>query len=129
MIFVDTSAILALTLEVDKYHDRAIKWQTDEELVTSNLVVIESLSWIRHKAGKEKAVELGKNLMSGNELRIIRVSVRGEQEAWGLFGKLGGRGISMVDCTSFVLMKKLKIKRVFGFDQDFARAGFEVLPG
>ena len=47
---------------------------------------------------------------------------------WKLFKKLNGRGISMVDCTSFTVMKRLKIKKVFAFDEDFKKAGFLVLP-
>ncbi len=128
MIFVDTSAILALAIEGDEFHAEAVGWVTDEPLVTSNLVILEVLGWIRHRSGKKKAVELGKHLLIEHGLKIMRVTPRSETQAWELFCALEGRGVSMIDCTSMVMMKRLKIERVFAFDQDFAKAGFAVVP-
>jgi predicted nucleic acid-binding protein len=33
----------------------------------------------------------------------------------------------VVDATSFVLMKRLKLRRAFAFDQHFAQAGFQMV--
>lgn len=131
MIFVDTSAFIALIEKRDKFHKNANVWWSKHigvELFTSNLVAIETLGWIRYNCGKKIAVEVGKNLLSGVGIRIERVSIRDEQEAWELFQKLDGRGISMIDCTSFIVMKRLRIKEVFTFDQDFKNLGFKVYP-
>ncbi|MBU1488145.1 hypothetical protein KKH56_08895 [bacterium] len=35
---------------------------------------------------------------------------------------------SIVDCTSFVIAKKLKVDEVFAFDEDFATMKFVVHP-
>lgn len=40
----------------------------------------------------------------------------------------GRRGLGLVDCVSFVLMRRLGLKRVFAFDPHFKEQGFEVLP-
>ena len=131
MIFVDTSGFLALTVGTDEHHLEAVQWwkgQMGTELVTSNLVVIETLGWVRHKIGKAKAVTVGEAIFQDNQIAIKRVSLLDEQKAWDLFCKVAGRGVSMIDCTSFVVMKRLKVKQAFTFDEDFAKAGFEVRP-
>lgn len=40
----------------------------------------------------------------------------------------GSRGLSLVDCTSFEVMRRTGTIRAFTLDADFARHGFEVLP-
>jgi len=38
------------------------------------------------------------------------------------------RGLSLVDCVSFEIMRRLGIKRAFAFDRHFEEQGFECLP-
>jgi len=40
----------------------------------------------------------------------------------------GRRQVSLVDCVSFELMRRLAVDRAFCFDPHFAEQGFEVLP-
>ena len=43
-------------------------------------------------------------------------------------GKQEYRQLSLVDCTSFVVMRQIGIDDVFAFDRHFAEQGFTVLP-
>ncbi|MBU0569294.1 PIN domain-containing protein [Patescibacteria group bacterium] len=131
MIFVDTSAWVSLVDKNDDFHDRAVEWfknQKDKGFVISNLVIIETLGWIRYKLGKRQAIKVGEKLFGSEELRIEKVTREDEQKAWKLFQKLDGRGVSMIDCTCFALMRRLKIKEAFTFDKDFKKIGFTVYP-
>ncbi|MBI4067280.1 PIN domain-containing protein [Candidatus Gottesmanbacteria bacterium] len=131
MIFIDTNAFIALIDPKDKFHKAAIGWwkaNRETKLITSNIVTIETLGWMRYKKGKRIAVEAGKTILFGEGISILPITNQDELAAWQLFQKIDGRGISMVDCTSFVLMKRLNIKKVFTFDQDFKTVGFSVLP-
>lgn len=131
MIFVDTSAFVALVDSDDIFYQKASEWWKTSKsscLVTTNFVVAETLGWLRYKRGKKIAVKVGENLLFSDDLKTIRAERQDENKAWKLFNKVEGRGISMIDCISFAVMKRLKIKQVFAFDQDFADVGFNVLP-
>lgn len=131
MIFVDTSAFIALADSDDKFYQQASVWWKKNKLsrlATTNLVVAETLGWLRYKRGKKIAVEVGENLLFSDDLKTIRAERQDENKAWKLFNRVEGRGISMIDCISFAVMKRLNIKQVFAFDQDFADVGFNVLP-
>lgn len=131
MIFVDTSAFIPLILQTDEFHNTASVWwqkHTGTSIVTSNLVVIETLGWIRHKAGKAIAVKAGMHLLFNTDIRREKILSPDEEEAWKIFQNKDGRGLSMIDCTSFALMKRLKITEAFTFDTDFADMGFTTYP-
>jgi uncharacterized protein len=48
--------------------------------------------------------------------------------AWELFQTYEDKKLSFTDCTSFALMKKKGIEKVFSFDEDFARLEFILIP-
>jgi predicted nucleic acid-binding protein len=50
-----------------------------------------------------------------------------EAAAWELLQQRPDKEYSLVDATSFVLMRALGIERAFTFDAHFAQEGFEVL--
>lgn len=130
MIFVDTSAFIALTFPGDLFYSKAKKWWTEnknESFITTNTVIIEALGWIRYRGGKKLAIEVGERMYSG-EINMIKVNSVDEKIAWKKFKKLNGKGISMIDCISFSVMERLKAKKVFTFDTGFKKAGFDLLP-
>lgn len=130
MIFVDTSAFIALIRKDDIFHQKANKWWQDNigiPVFSSNLIFIETMGWIRYKYGKKAAVESGKNFFGG-DITLERVSLIDEQYAWDLFQKIDGRGISMIDCTTVAIMKRLRIKEIFTFDADFQLFDLILLP-
>ncbi|HJZ06256.1 hypothetical protein A2634_02295 [Candidatus Amesbacteria bacterium RIFCSPHIGHO2_01_FULL_48_32] len=128
MIFVDSSAWIALSKPDDINFHKATNWLKsirEDELVTSNMVVIETLGWIRYKQGKKLALDVAKRLF---EVKAERVTLADEFGARNLFKKLDGRGVSMIDCTSMAVMKRRGWRKIFTFDGDFGQAGFEVVP-
>jgi predicted nucleic acid-binding protein len=53
-----------------------------------------------------------------------------ESEAWRWLRRHDERQYSFVDATSFVVMRRLRLKEALAFNGDFSAAGFiEVRPG
>jgi len=47
-----------------------------------------------------------------------------QEEAEKELERIGKRGISLVDCTSFLVMRRRDVKKAFAFDPDFEDQGF-----
>jgi uncharacterized protein len=131
MIFVDSSAFIALYNSKDMFHKKALIWWKNKpanDLITSNIIIMETLGWISYSLGKSSAVDAGKILYESVDIRIERMLDIDEMKSWQLFQKVEGRSLSMVDCISVVMMERLKIKGVVTFDRDFASLGFKIFP-
>jgi predicted nucleic acid-binding protein len=46
------------------------------------------------------------------------------EEAEKELERIEKRGVSLVDCTSFIVMRKRGVKKVLAFDPDFRAQGF-----
>ena len=131
-VFVDTSGFKALVDEKDEFHYRAVeKWDNfarkGVSLVTSNYILDESYTLIRVKCGLKVVKNFRILLAEGlKDIKVSRITLDDELLAWDWFGK-DWSGLSFTDCVSFTVMKRLGIKQVFGFDNHFKRAGFEVV--
>jgi len=60
-------------------------------------------------------------------LRLLECRLKDLKEAWGFFARPELHKLSAVDATSFVLMKRESLRRVFTFDHHFATAGFQIV--
>ncbi len=132
-VFLDTSALVALSIEEDEHHpeaqrawDRLIAQRI--QCVTTNYVIAETITTVRGFANHARTVEFGERLFHSHVLRRIRIDEKLEQAAWALFKKYDDQEFSFTDCTSFAVMEADKIKKAFTFDRDFQIAGFQVLP-
>lgn len=129
-IFIDSSGFKALVDENDDFHDDAVNiWnnlreESNIELVTSNYMIDESLTLLRNRCGINKALILRDTIRLGLPIiKVVRVKMVNEMGAWKWFVK-DWSNLSFTDCVTFSQMELLKIKRVFGFDKHFERAGF-----
>ena len=134
MIFVDTSAFLAIENRRDTHHDRALNFRdnclkTGQTLVTSDYVLDESYTIIRLRAGHNVAIQFGEALRTSQLLHIEYITPEIIEEAWRLFKAFADHDFSFTDCTSFALMERLHINNAFTFDAHFREYGkFNVKP-
>jgi len=131
-IFVDTGAWLALHDNHDQFHKRAIESKTliakeKIELVTSDFVFDESLTFIRYRVSHDAAVVFGSSLIHSSIVTMTSVDTDLLHLAFEIFKKYKDQDFSMTDCTSFALMKRLKLQTCFTFDSHFLQMGFTML--
>lgn len=131
MIFVDTSAIYALLDVADRYHQHAkavwMEW-IDRPLsfVYSNYIFLESFTLIQRRLGIEAAVRFVAEMAPA--FRLLWVEPDVHKAALNACLAARRRDVSLVDYTSFELMRQFGIRTAFTFDRHFAEQGFEVVP-
>jgi predicted nucleic acid-binding protein len=126
MIFVDTSAIYALADRGDPNHETARERLREllaqgEELLTHNYVLVEAISLVQRRLGAAPALRLA---TSSSQFVIEWVTEELHQEAVRRLAKAARRRLSLIDLTSFLVMRKRGVKTAFAFDDDFVREGF-----
>jgi predicted nucleic acid-binding protein len=125
--FVDTSFWIAEAITRDSRHADAVALADrfrDAPAVTSNLVLGETWTLLSHGVGHFHSVRWLDRLRKEVVVRIERVEVELEAEAWEWLRAHDERPYSFVDATSFALMRKLRIREALAFDGDFAASGF-----
>jgi len=130
MIYIDTSAFFAILDHDDEAHAPAARIWTDllnnnTDLVCNNYVLLESISLIQHRIGMAAIRDF--NALAAL-VQIIWVGPDEHEAAVSAFLTANRRQLSLVDCSSFEVMRRLGLRRVFTFDPHFAEQGFDLLP-
>lgn len=131
-VFVDSGAWIALAVDTDPHHDRAVEaWEELERvgtrLVTSVPVVMETFTFLDRYVARDVAQAWRRALDEIPFLKLAECRNRDLADAWSYFDRPELHKLSAVDATSFVLMKKEELRRVFTFDHHFATAGFQIV--
>ena len=129
--FVDTSAILALADRDDRFHGAAadlwIQWTVERpHVVTSNYVVLESIALMQSRLGMESVRSFHRHLLPVLQVEWISPDIH--RRAIAALLAADRRRLSLVDCTSFELMRELGLRRVFAFDRHFSERGLTRIP-
>jgi predicted nucleic acid-binding protein len=127
-VFVDTSALYALLSRHDPMHQRAAKTFRglgSVDLLTHNYVVVESCALVHRRLGQSASTDLVRDILAPIELAWVDETVH--RVATEAFLAAGSEGPSLVDCTSFEVMRRRAIATAFAFDRHFEAAGFAVL--
>lgn len=119
-LFVDTSAWYAAASRGDRHNSRAKRLlRTDELLVTSDHVLVETWRLIHHFLSADAAEIFWDGLRSG-AATIEQTTAADLEAAWVIGERFPDQDFSLVDRTSFALMERLGISCVISFDSDFA---------
>lgn len=135
--FVDASFFVARFNRNDRGHRAARRFlegmrqpeAAQYRLVFSDYVFNETVTTILLRTGRHAvAAAAGRTIRDSRTLRMVRVEPAVFDSAWPLFLDRGDKDWSFTDCTSFVLMESLDIRKALTFDDNFRQAGFAMLP-
>lgn len=130
MIFVDTSAFYSLLDSSDQMHRKAkvifdrLAVET-ASLHCSNYIVVETAALIQKRLGVDALRVWLEDFLPVVNIQWVNEFIHNA----AIHSVLSARrkDLSLVDCTTFEIMRMLGIKQVFAFDKHFSQQGFEVL--
>ncbi len=130
-VFVDTSALYSLVDRVDADHNAARSaWESlrerREPMRSHSYVVLEASALIQRRLGMDAIRDLHHDLLAAVSVRFVDSALHDRAVTALLAGNR--RSVSLVDWTSFEMMRDERIGEAFAFDDDFATYGFTVQP-
>lgn len=100
-----------------------------ERIVTTDYVVNELLTLLRSRHQPQRALNAGKYLWESRHAQLHYLSEDDLAEAWNVFRRYNDKEWSFTDCTSYVVMKRMGIRKAFAFDRHFRQFdGITVVP-
>lgn len=118
--FVDTSVWYAAADRSDRSNGRAKQLLlTNGALVTSDHILVETWTLLRHRLHRGAAERFWDGLRSG-VAQMESVTSADLEAAWAIGERYPDQDFSIIDRSSFAMMQRLGIRRVLSFDDDFA---------
>lgn len=130
MIFLDTSAVLALQNDQDRFHDAALKALAKidadgETLLTHNYAIVEAVALIQRRLGLATAITF--QLDAHTAFKIHWITEADHQHAVRRWTERATRRLNLVDCMSFIVMEMYECDTAFTYDSDFETEGFKLV--
>lgn len=122
MIFIDTGPFITNSVTTDPDYQKIhslFESYLHEGFVTTSDVISETINWFTRKITINVTVEAGKILIEGELAKIININYEDRLEALGILKKYSDQNLSFTDATSFAVIKRLDIKKVFSLDKHF----------
>jgi predicted nucleic acid-binding protein len=125
--FVDTSALIALLDTDDPAHGEVREaWRgavlDAEGLVATDYVVVEAVAVAERRWGLDAVRALVDELVPLVEIHSVSADER--SAAVNALLAAGRRHLSLVDCVSFAMMRRMGIRDYLGADPHFEEQGF-----
>lgn len=124
---------MALADKNDKLHIESLgtrdEWLSQGGvLVTTDYVIDETLTLIRLRLGIDIAEKWWEQITGSPRVKVEWIHAERAEKALGWFFKWRDKAFSFTDCTSFTVMKEIRLKKALTGDKHFTIAGFEILP-
>ncbi len=132
-LFVDTAGWMAMADGADPAHadcrrERDAWLRGGGLLITTDYVVDETLTLIRFRLGLAAASVWWARIEGSPRIRWEWIDPMRAEKARGWFFRWRDKDFSFTDCTSFVVMRELRVRRALTTDRHFRQAGFETAP-
>lgn len=131
-VFADTSALYALLVATEERHEEVARafarvLERRRPLVTTNYILLETAALLQRRIGLAAVRDFDEQLVPVCTVHWITEAMH--RRGMDRLIRSDRRGLSLVDCVSFGVMEGEGIGEALALDDDFANAGFRVLPG
>jgi len=130
-IFIDTAAFLAVLNANDRFHLPARRtWgeilSSESSLSSSNYVILETTALLQGRFGMEAVRLFESDILAVVDIVWVDETIHNR----GMSALLAAnrRDLSLVDCTSFEILRQTDQDEIFTFDPHFRQQGFKVIP-
>ena len=134
-LFVDTSGWAYYLDRQDPLHSmiRALVQRTviqQRHLVTTNYIITELVALLssRYHLPRHQVIIAINALKTDTAVEVVHIEQSIDDEAWALLEARLDKEWSLVDASSFVVMKRFGITRALTTDHHFTQAGFIRVP-
>ncbi len=130
-VLLDTVGLLALWNRSDQWHVAAKAAHAERivalgrKVMTTTFVLLECGNMAARRPFRAD-VDLLRQQLEADDM-LVAPSDQDWHDAWDCYRRGDGEQAGIVDCVSFVVMRRLGIKQVFSNDRHFREAGFETL--
>ena len=133
-LFVDTAGWMACADSADPTHAqcsaaRDAALEAGHTLVTTDFVVDETMTLLRFRIGLGAAEAWWQQVDRSPRLRWERVDSDRFEKARELFFQYRDKDFSFTDCTSFVVLREVRLTHAITTDNHFRQMGFQMVPG
>ena len=133
-IFVDTAGWASFLVEYEPFHElartvlRSVR-RTGRPAVTTNYVLAElgALLMSPLRTAHSVRMEFLDSIRRAPWIEVVYIDKGLDSRSWALMAHHKDKDFSLVDCSSFVLMKELGISAALTTDHHFEQAGFVCL--
>lgn len=131
-VFVDTSGLYALVDKRDGHHPRARKIvgklvRGGQKLVVTDYVVAETVNLAKARSGTHVALRVLDLIEQSVGIRVEWIGQARFDATKAFVRKHADHDYSFTDCSSFVVMRELRLTQALTSDGHFPEAGYEAL--
>ena len=131
MIFVDTGAWFASVVPSDCDHATAPRGlrQNTQPLLTTDYIIDETLTLLKVRGQTLRAMIMGEQFFRGTLATVYYLTEADILLGWQTFRQFSDKEWGFTDCTSKVVIDKLRLQQACAFDHHFHQFGsVEVVP-
>ena len=130
-LFVDTAGWANLFVPTESYHAQTLEYvlkarQNRQILVTTNYIIAELVALIgsHYRSPRDRVFQYIDSVRENPSIQIVHIDLSADARAWRLCKSRPDKAWSLVDASSFVVMKKMAIQQALTTDRHFEQAGF-----
>jgi predicted nucleic acid-binding protein len=131
-VFVDTSGWIALLNADDHLHGPAVQVLAQlggdrTGLVTTDWVLAETGNGLARTPARRQLMRAVQTFQRSPQARLLRISGKLFQQALGLYHQSHDKTWGLIDCASFLVMRREGMVEALTADRHFQQAGFRCL--